>query len=174
MKYKKNVVKKFMTEKQAQALVEKIKPIFAEKSELYAATDAAKYSVKQDIYDLDGPEWDDLYEKVEKFILQTNDVHFKFELGDFAQSLRIARYQPGYSHDWHLDYAPNDSSKIAFSVPLSGGFKGGEFQMLDIGTVPLGIGQAVVFPAFEAHRVTEVTKGERWVLLGWYGGPAFR
>ena len=38
----------------------------------------------------------------------------------------------------------------------------------------IGIGNAIVFPSYIAHRVLPITSGMRHALVAWIHGPAFR
>jgi PKHD-type hydroxylase len=120
---------------------------------------------------------DAAFRKVSDSLLLTladlNDETWHFNLTGWRQPLRIVKYLPGYRHDWHTDYTSTDSSKLAFSMPLSADYSGGELQILEAERIVQRVGQAIVFPAFHGHRVTEVIAGVRYVLLGWLTGPRF-
>ena len=64
---------------------------------------------------------------------------------------------------------------MLLSVP--GSFEGG---VLEFGgdrftrAAGLGQGDAAIFPSWARHRVTPVTAGEHWSLVGWWLGPPFR
>lgn len=138
------------------------------------APDANGLGVKQDHVDFGYDTAPDLYERVRAAINDANAAAgWNFVLTDFYQPLRISRYKRGYSHDWHTDYTSKDASKVAFSCLLNDGFEGGQFQALEVKPITMRPGDAVIFPAFHGHRVTRVTKGERYVLLAWYTGPRF-
>lgn len=140
----------------------------------YVVDDTHGY-VRQSIYDLDATAYAHLYERVLKLAYQVNDESWGFHLDGWQQRLRIARYHPGYMHDWHVDYTTGDASKLTISMPLNDGYEGGELQLLEVDRVEApGPGHAVFFPAFHGHRVTGVTGGTRYVLLGWLTGPRFR
>ena len=40
--------------------------------------------------------------------------------------------------------------------------------------MPRELGTAVLFPSFIQHRVTEITRGTRYSLVGWVNGKPFR
>lgn len=141
--------------------------------EIEADTGKNMNGVKQDIIDLKEDEWDDIYHLVETMVRGVNRLNWQMKLTGFAQPIRVARYTPGFSHDWHLDYMPHDGSKLALSAPLNTGYEGGELQLMDVPPFDIPRGSAVVFPAYHAHRVTEVTSGVRFVLLAWFTGPRF-
>lgn len=127
----------------------------------------------QHMWDLNplDPLHDRLWPKVTKRVEKT----WGFAITDWQQPLRVSRYDVGNEHPWHLDYTGWDGSKIAFSIPLNTGYEGGRLELLETKDLPepeLGVG--IIFPAFMGHRVTPVTSGQRYVLLGWLTGPRFR
>jgi predicted 2-oxoglutarate/Fe(II)-dependent dioxygenase YbiX len=130
-------------------------------------------AVRQQFQDLRHPGFRDLHEFALTFLRRLNAENWGFVIDGWQQPLRIAKYQPGYRHDWHTDYTGTDASKLAFSMPLNDGYTGGELQLLESERIEQRVGHAVVFPAFQGHRVTEVTGGVRYVLLGWLTGPRF-
>ena len=56
-------------------------------------------------------------------------------------------------------------------------YEGGELKLYN-GHEPITIkrekGLIVFFPSYTLHEVTPVTKGERYTLVGWVHGPAFK
>jgi predicted 2-oxoglutarate/Fe(II)-dependent dioxygenase YbiX len=137
------------------------------------APDQAGNAVRQYLYDLRHPRFRDLHESTLLFLADVNETTWRFAIKGWQQPLRIAKYTPGYRHDWHTDYTGDDASKVAFSMPLNADYSGGELQLLETERIEQRVGHAVVFPAFQGHRVTEVTAGVRYVLLGWLTGPRF-
>ena len=55
-------------------------------------------------------------------------------------------------------------------------FEGGKFQCRN-GAEPYDVelnkGDIVIFPSYTLHRVSPVTKGERYSLVAWANGKAF-
>jgi PKHD-type hydroxylase len=67
--------------------------------------------------------------------------------------------------------------KISMTLLLSdpSTFEGGELEFMDEGRMlKLQQGQAVFFASWLQHRVKPVTKGERYSLVMWFGGPPFK
>lgn len=137
------------------------------------APDQVGNAVRQQFQDLRHPDFRELHDFALTFLNRINADHWNFVLDGWQQPLRIARYLPGYRHDWHTDYTNEDASKLAFSMPLNDSYTGGVLQLLESERIDQLPGHAVVFPAFQGHRVTEVTSGVRYVLLGWLTGPRF-
>jgi predicted 2-oxoglutarate/Fe(II)-dependent dioxygenase YbiX len=84
-------------------------------------------------------------------------------------------------YDWHIDVGQsvNASRKLAFSLQLSASsdYEGGDLEFFNLALDRAQArqrGAIIVFPAFRAHRVTPVTAGVRWAVVGWVHGPTFR
>ena len=82
-------------------------------------------------------------------------------------------------NDWHIDigpYEPQCRRKIAYTLLLNSKeeYDGGElFFKLDKDEYHrefYGIGGMVMFPTYMLHKVTPVTRGNRYVLCGWIHG----
>ena len=171
-KYREFIKTKFAGKKECQSLID----IYNDRSyiEYHVKPDSNGMGVSQDYVDFEYEDLPTMYEKVRAAIISANiNAGWNFNLTDFHQPLRISKYEAGYSHDWHLDYVSTDKSKVAFSCLLNSDFVGGQFQALEVKVPPISVGEAVIFPAYHGHRVTEVTSGTRLVLLAWYTGPRF-
>ena len=67
--------------------------------------------------------------------------------------------------------------KISMTLLLSdpATFEGGDLEFMSKGkNVKLKQGQAVFFASWLQHRVKPVTKGERYSLVMWFGGPPLK
>ena len=72
--------------------------------------------------------------------------------------------------------------KISISAILNDDYKGGELQFrtlsptgqLEESSVACKTGDIIVFPSYLHHRVKPVTKGVRYSIVAWYGGPPFK
>ena len=72
--------------------------------------------------------------------------------------------------------------KISVSALLNGDYKGGELQFRTLGhdgelitsTIECKQGAVVVFPSYIHHRVAPITRGIRYSVVAWYGGPPFK
>lgn len=109
---------------------------------------------------------------------------WNFEIAGMCPRLQLTKYEASVlgHYDWHLDVGNNDSEyrKISVVALLSqpSDFLGGMFQVMkgrSSETVPLVAGSVVVFPSFLLHRVTPVSVGKRFSLVGWvHGDRPFR
>ena len=72
--------------------------------------------------------------------------------------------------------------KISISAILNDDYKGGELQFrtlsptgqLEESSVACKTGDIIVFPSYLHHRVKPITKGVRYSIVAWYGGPPFK
>ena len=126
-----------------------------------------------------GPETLWVYQRLATIVTWVNQA-FRFELMGFADALQYTQYGPGHKFDWHVDIGAGDASnrKLSITVQLSdeSAYEGGGLQFISAPdmTMPKTRGAAVLFPAYLAHRVGEVTSGLRCSLVGWAAGVPFR
>ena len=127
-------------------------------------------------------EMPEMYRDIEKTMLQANNNHFGFEGMQLTEPGQFTHYLTGGFYEWHMD---NDVvgkhqppvRKISMTLLLSdpSTFEGGELEFMSEGkTAKLKQGQAVFFSSWLQHRVKPVTKGERYSLVMWFGGPPFK
>ncbi len=132
--------------------------------------------------DVPGTSW--IMERIIDLVRVANRDLFQFDLSDFAESPQIARYgaeREGH-FDWHADIGDGVVAarrKLTMVVQLSAddGYAGGVLEIMPSANVVeagRGRGTATIFPAFQLHRVTPVTRGERFSLTVWAHGPGFR
>ena len=111
-------------------------------------------------------------------VVRANET-FNYNLSGLIERPQLLRYKaPNNSYDWHSDLGSGDASnrKISCSILLNNNFEGGELQFFLNGqeSCVMNIGDTILFSSFISHRVTRVTKGERWALVAWFSGPQFR
>lgn len=105
---------------------------------------------------------------------------YRFDV-EGIKEMQIAKYdesEQGF-FDWHMDISTGFlSRKISLSVPLNSPdeYEGGDLEFNEgiPRTLPQKEGCVVSFPSFVLHRVTPVTKGCRYSLVGWVHGPDWR
>ena len=120
-------------------------------------------------------------ELVQHYLLEANRNAFGFNV-DFIPPVQFGEYTEGSFYTWHHDIDWNGDSmydrKLSIVVQLSdeNDYEGGDFQFKTI-EQPLNFraqGSILVFPSYNVHRVTEVTKGTRLSLVCWMEGPRWR
>lgn len=99
------------------------------------------------------------------------------------EEVQIGRYVDSGFYNWHIDGDIPDKGnyqrKLSCSIQLSDpdSYEGGDIILRTPSeeyTVPRAQGTVVVFPSFVSHKVTPVTKGERYSAVSWMRGPAFK
>ena len=138
-------------------------------------------------------EW--LFSKIIGHIMNFNNSEqgYNFDVRGLAEPPNMMRYEaaninkngkPG-KYDWHLDIGPGpvpSMRKISYSLQLNSGEYEGGALAFNIGsdTTPIAgqnssdnIGTVYLFPSYMCHRVTEVTSGTRYALVGWCHGSSF-
>ena len=116
---------------------------------------------------------------IEPYITMANRECFGVQLNRYFE-FQIAKYGKGDFYDYHMDsniYDNSSQRKLSITVQLSDSidYEGGDFEFnKDIGKLDQNKlrqkGTILVFPSFLYHRVTKVTEGERFSLVGWYEG----
>lgn len=97
-----------------------------------------------------------------------------------VQDIQIGHYQVGGHYDWHIDTTDPDKNnaqrKLSAVLMLSdpNDYEGGLLEIKDVEIPKLKQGTIVIFPSYTQHRVTKVTKGNRFTAVAWAVGPAFR
>ena len=105
---------------------------------------------------------------------------YGLDVAGFGEPLHYIRYEPGGHFDWHTDLGigPMSTRKVSISVQLSDAreYEGGDLEFCPHGEVERfrGIGNALAFPSYIAHRVAPVTAGNRHAIVAWIHGPRFR
>lgn len=114
----------------------------------------------------------------------TNREHFRYDITGMYEGLTFLRYdfeegKPG-KYDWHQDIGGGICSlrKLSMSAQLSDpseydGCRLRLFTNMDFDPGRVALGDAVIFPSYLPHCVTPITRGRRYALVAWIGGPQF-
>jgi len=118
-----------------------------------------------------------IYNKLEGAIIRLNQA-YGFSLNGF-ELLQVSRYSDGGHYTWHIDTGGEAEStrKLSLSVQLSDDseYQGGDLEFMGVrSSTARDIGTLIAFPSFLTHRVTPVTEGTRYSIVGWIHGPPFR
>ncbi len=88
--------------------------------------------------------------------------------------LRISRYRKGMAYGRHVDDARISGVRtdLSFTLFLTApdSYEGGSLRLYGtdgVEEIKLDPGQAIFYPSGDLHEVTEVTDGERLVIVGW-------
>ena len=115
-----------------------------------------------------------------QYITIANRESFGVHLNNYSEH-QIARYNEGDFYAYHVDdfTTTNIKSNRKLSVTLqlsdTEDYEGGDFQFMKYINPPekvqiRKVGTVLIFPSFLQHRVTKVTKGSRYSVVGWYEG----
>ncbi len=119
-------------------------------------------------------------QRLAQAVVQINGEAFGILIDGMFDMMQLTRYLPGDKYVWHEDVAVglHRRRKISFTLQLTDpkDFEGGglEFPTGKVRAPGNDLGALVVFPSFLSHQAVEVTKGERWALVGWFSGPEWR
>ncbi len=132
--------------------------------------------------DPDQESWQWLYRLISDRVLAINSKYWQFDL-DRLESLQFTKYSHvGDQYGEHTDFSdrgPSTYRKLSFSCQLT---DPSLYQGCDL-EICLGdnwqcanrnLGSITVFPGWQLHRVTPLEKGQRYSLVGWMSGPAFK
>ena len=118
---------------------------------------------------------------IKSFALESNRSAFNLD-ASYLPPVQFGEYGEGGHYDWHHDVNwenPGYSDrKISVVLQLSDpeSYSGGDFQFREVET-PRGFrqqGSLLAFPSYLLHRVTPVTSGTRYSLVGWMEGPKWK
>ena len=127
------------------------------------------------------------FPQITHIISNINNNYWNYDLRyiTFADDApAIFKYELGGKHSWHIDCSPTQATrKLSYSIQLSDSsdYEGGDLEFFDGdekgNKVPPEIrkkGSIIVFPSFTWHRITPITKGIRYAMVGWIHGPSYR
>lgn len=124
------------------------------------------------------PHFQWIYNYMAAVVDEANAAHYQFDITDMQQ-LQVLRYQPFQKFKWHFDTYDGSDRKLTCVINLSrpesyvggglvvdGGWEGMEKSTHQ--------GSANLFPAWMKHKAKAPLWGERWSLVAWITGPAWR
>ena len=118
---------------------------------------------------------------IRHYLVEANRNAYGFDV-DWFPAIQFGEYSVGSFYNWHYDVNWESDSmydrKLSIVIQLTdeNEYEGGDFEFLEIQN-PVGFrkqGSVLVFPSYNTHRVTEVTKGIRNSLVCWMEGPRWR
>lgn len=122
-----------------------------------------------------------IYRKLTGIVENLNQQFFRFDLYNFGEAFQFTEYSaPGEHYTWHVDMAIDHTPrKLSIAIQLTDPdeYEGGDFEIWH-SSEPTKLnrqrGTVLVFPSYQLHRVTPVTKGTRNSLVAWVGGPCLK
>jgi len=129
-----------------------------------------------------------IFKRLNSVIEMCNDRWYNFDLNGYNNYQYTEYHGASNDHyDWHvdIDMSPlntnthSETRKLSISLLLNNeeDFTGGDLQIghsQNYETPIMKKGTLVLFPSFQLHRVTPVTKGIRKSLVLWVVGPKFK
>jgi PKHD-type hydroxylase len=119
-------------------------------------------------------------DKFDFLLIDMNLRNYNFEIYGTDPEYQLTKYSEGFYYHRHKDTGmplknPGANRKFTVVIQLSKpeDYEGGELKFEEV-AAPKEQGSMVIFPAFEYHEVTPVTKGERLSLVAFVNGPNFR
>lgn len=147
-----------------------------------ALTDREHRSVEVSKKNLPEELLETIFEKI--FYINRHTFRYHLEGYEIHDLPRIFRYSADRSdhYVWHRDTlsipAKASERKLSFSIQLTdpNTYKGGNLEFMPempgIFTRPQGYG--CLFPSYLTHRVSPMTEGVRYAIVGWIHGPEFK
>lgn len=127
-----------------------------------------------------------IFEKVTNAVAIANKVHFDYEIAGLTHGIQLIHYAagdevPGH-YDWHVDAGNGHvaTRKISFTAQLTdpNEYEGCELLINNHCQSVVGLkeqGSIHMFPGYMPHKVTPITRGERFALVIWiHGSRRFR
>ena len=124
-----------------------------------------------------------IYDRLIKYLKIANET-YNFDLNIIIDDIQFTLYKSSKNgqYKWHDDIIKYDTEsmrKLSISVQLSNEdeYEGGELEIVYAPNnfiAPKKKGTIIIFPSFLVHRVKQVTKGNRFSLVLWIDGPAFK
>jgi PKHD-type hydroxylase len=122
--------------------------------------------------------WIWLYQRLNLIINDVNGRYWRYDLTEMQDIQHTEYTAPGGHYTWHQDSGagPFAGRKLSLSVVLTNPreHEGGVFELFEHGPIPARLGDVILFPSHEFHRVTPVTSGVRRSLVCWVAGPELR
>jgi len=177
----------FYNKEQCDYIIEKALAIEPEATKLGYSGEVADDSYRKSVVRWIHPNNEDLkflFDDYWKFLISINKEWYGFNVTHLPY-LQFTEYDESYQGEYksHQDvFWINDSPyhrKITGIIQLSGetSYDGGDLCLENCSELPpeiiRNIGTMITFPSFVQHRLTPITKGKRYSLVGWFEGPKF-
>ena len=136
-------------------------------------------NVEQQVMTIDQQGWP--LTRILDLAKQANNARFKFDVAGFldVDAPMIMKYEKGGHYDWHVDTGNSVCHrKLSFTIQLSDDkdYVGGDVEFIGSKVDTKAFrqkGVCIIYPSFLPHRVSKVTKGTRYAIVGWIHGPTY-
>lgn len=119
----------------------------------------------------------ELLKAVEQQLLDSAFVHV-FAFPKAISGMMVNLYGEGETYGWHVDNSIHNDGvnksrrDVSFTISLAdpSTYDGGHlefYQGEELVSTKLGMGEMIIYPTGQLHRVTPVTRGERLSCVGW-------
>lgn len=123
-----------------------------------------------------GNKW--IFDRLADVAIPCNEIRWKLQLSGFHEPIQFGHYQQGGFYNWHQDHGNGEYSKRKLSVVVQlsdpADYAGGHLEFFDGDRAINSQGSVIVFPSYQAHRVTPVMSGVRFSFAAWISGDAYR
>ncbi len=121
-----------------------------------------------------------VYERLSHVVSSLNSELYMFSLSGFGEPIQLTNYgsEDRGKYGWHQDFNAVISRKLSLVMQLTDkeDYEGGNLELLN-SPEPTCIekkrGLITLFPSWQLHQVTPVTKGSRQSLVCWITGRPF-
>jgi hypothetical protein len=103
-------------------------------------------------------------ETKDPIILKLVNKYSKIYPNYLVENMQLIFWPIGESHDWHDDTIYYHKTTITY---LNKDYEGGRTTVKNY-TIEPQIGKIVLFDSTITHKVSELVKGERYVIMCWY------
>ena len=121
-----------------------------------------------------------IFHRLKEYTSEANGV-FSLDICGFTEFLQFTEYEgKGSKYGYHVDVGPgNWHRKLSIIVQLSNpnDYEGGDVHINTGGPpilVPKERGNVILFPSILQHEVLPLVSGNRYSLVSWVSGPAWK
>lgn len=118
-----------------------------------------------------------LYGKVYDLATSANEEAYKFDPLDMVEQIVYMDYYVGCYLSWHIDLghnSPHAGRKLSMIINLndSDDYRGGDLQVMSSDSIETtrSKGSCIFYPSYLKSKITPVMKGNKKILVAWFGG----
>ena len=172
-------IKNFLTEKECSEILE----YSLKNLKLYDARVGMNLKINKELRksSISFTDYNERFPYIEKKLIEQLSEVIKvkgYQINLENKKYQFTKYDKGQFYGWHTDSTTNPefiNRYCSIVIQLSNQYEGGDLEMIDTNEsgektiiFEKGIGNLFVFLSKIPHRVTEVTEGTRYSLVGWF------